>query len=120
MEAVPATCDPQSVWHTVDAIADNLCPESRSVGPKKKAIEIEVETYLKEFQIVNDPDVDILQYWFANRKRLPQLARLPREILCIQVTSALSESVISWKKYRHSWQNESDARKDRATPLRAR
>ena len=57
----------------------------------------------KEYQeyqsIVIDSDLDVLNWWFNQKKKLPLLSQIAKRLLCIQATSTPSERLFSATGY---------------------
>ena len=51
--------------------------------------------YLEEVRIDGKENLDVLDYWKANKIRYPELASMARDILSIPITSVASESAFS-------------------------
>ncbi|GJR48202.1 zinc finger BED domain-containing protein RICESLEEPER 2 [Tanacetum coccineum] len=67
------------------------------VGNKLSGGEDELKKYLKEprLELEDDEDFDILTWWKINSPRFPIIARMAKDILCIQVSTVASESAFS-------------------------
>ena len=64
-------------------------------GPgSRTCIEEELTLYLEKPERGVTPEIDVLDYWYDNRKMLPRLATLARYILCLPMTSGSTEKFV--------------------------
>ncbi|XP_055961537.1 zinc finger BED domain-containing protein RICESLEEPER 2-like [Mercurialis annua] len=66
--------------------------ETGGVSGSKKT---ELDIYLSEAVVANDPHFDILRWWKLNSERFPVLSRMARDILAVPVSTVASESAFS-------------------------
>ncbi|CAI0389212.1 unnamed protein product [Linum tenue] len=61
--------------------------------PRRYPIKSELDVYLDETLLPRVADFDVLGWWKQNEVRFPALAKMARDVLCIQVSAGSAESL---------------------------
>jgi len=85
-----------SRWNVL-AFTQNREPNRNrtQISTNNSAIEEEIDFYLNRATQASHENINLLDYWKTNRDKMPHLAALAREILCVPTTSASSERCFS-------------------------
>ncbi|KAL4562119.1 hypothetical protein LXL04_034313 [Taraxacum kok-saghyz] len=87
----------QKVNEVVSGVVENDFLDEFLVGQVKTSVSIETELrrYLNDPRVAFVKDFDILDWWEKNGLRFPIVARMPKDILSIQMSIVASESAFS-------------------------
>ncbi len=85
-----------SRWNVL-AFTQNREPNRNrtQISTNNSTIEEEIDFYLNRATQASHENINLLDYWKTNHDKMPHLAALAREILCVPTTSASSERCFS-------------------------